>query len=69
VSEGQGQGSDLESCELEAQVIIPVQEYDLTCLGGYRVKIVDGKLYLEKLPAPNLNQLKLFEENQPRASR
>ena len=53
---------------LEAEVIALVQEYDLNHLAGYRVEIVDGKLYLEKLPGKDLKQLKLFEEDELRAS-
>lgn len=49
--------------KLEAEVIDLVQEYGLNYLGGYRVEIVGGKLYLEKLPAQDLNQLKLFDED------
>ncbi len=54
--------------KLEAQAIALVQEYDLSYLAGYRVEIVEGKLYLEKQPVEDLNQLKLFEEDEVRAS-
>ena len=54
--------------KLETEVITLVQEYGLKHLASYRVEIVDGKLYLEKLPGKDLNQLKLFEEGELRAS-
>jgi len=54
--------------KLEAEIIDLGQEYGLSYLAGYKVEIVDGKLYLEKQPAQNLKQLKLFDEDQVRAS-
>jgi hypothetical protein len=54
--------------ELEAEIIALVQEYGLNYLDGYRIEVVEGKLYLEKLPAQDLKQLKLFEEDEARAS-
>lgn len=46
---------------LEAELIAAVQEYGLTRLAGYRVEVIEGKLYLEKLPQEETRQLRLFK--------
>jgi hypothetical protein len=48
---------------LEAELIAAVQEYQLRQLAGYRIEVIEGKLYLTKLPREEVKQLRLFRED------